>query len=99
MHPLRLCQICWRLYRTHSLLCEQLQLTLQGGPTKADAGEPGTFILGVKLQGAERWKAWGAVVLFTLISILQAVGTFMPAYLNEQVCTCRLIPSPSGTHL
>ena len=47
--------------------------------------EPGTMMMGVKLQGAERWKAWGAVALFTFLAILQTMGNFMPAYLYEQV--------------
>ena len=48
------------------------------------------MMVGVKLQGAERWKAWGAVALFTFLAILQNMGTFMPAYLNEKVSTCAL---------
>ena len=51
------------------------------------------MMLGIKLQGAERWKAWGAVVLFTLLSILQNMGNFMPAYLYEKVRTCVLHPT------
>ncbi len=43
------------------------------------------MMVGVKLQGAERWKAWCAVALFTFLSILQAMGVIMPAYLNEKV--------------
>ena len=46
------------------------------------------MMTGVKLQGAERWKAWGAVALFTFLAILQNMGNFMPAYLNEKVSTC-----------
>ena len=40
---------------------------------------------GVKLQGAERWKAWGAVAVYTFLAILQTMGNFMPAYFFEQV--------------
>ena len=47
--------------------------------------KPGTMMIGVKLQGAERWKAWGAVALFTFLAILQTMGNFMPAYLYQQV--------------
>jgi hypothetical protein len=48
------------------------------------------MMVGIQLQGAERWKAWGAVVLFTFLAILQNMGTFMPAYLNQKVNTCAL---------
>ena len=48
------------------------------------------MMLGIKLHGAERWKAWGTVVLFTLLAIMQTMGTFMPAYFYEKVGTCSL---------
>ncbi|CAL5220856.1 g2941 [Coccomyxa viridis] len=48
-------------------------------------GEPGTMMIGVKLQGAERWKAWGAVALYTFLAIMQNMGNFMPAYLYEEM--------------
>ena len=68
--------------------CGRMALQVEkGAGAGADAPEPGTMMLGVKLQGAERWKAWGAVALFTLLAILQNMGNFMPAYLNEKVST------------
>ena len=48
------------------------------------------MMMGVKLQGAERWRAWGAVALLTLLAVLQYTGNFMPAYFNEQVLACAL---------
>ena len=48
------------------------------------------MMVGMKLRGAERWKAWAAVALFTFLAILQATGTIMPAYLYEKVSTCAL---------
>lgn len=67
--------------------CDNWGLALQVSNTGAGAGDPGTMMIGVKLQGAERWRAWGAVALFTFLAILQNMGNFMPAYLYEQVCT------------
>lgn len=66
----------------------QSKLSLQVGSAGTGTGEPGTMMTGVKLQGAERWKAWGTVALFTFLAILQNMGNFMPAYLNEKVSTC-----------
>lgn len=76
----------------HTPPSDAVKVVLQVGSTQADAGEPGTMMLGVKLQGAERWRAWGAVALFTLLTIMQDVGTFMPNYLNEKVRTLPCIP-------
>ncbi len=68
----------------------QWELALQAGNVGAAvaAGDPGTMMMGFKLQGAERLRAWGAVALFTLLAILQNMGNFMPAYLYEKVRTC-----------
>ena len=73
-------------------ICHAMQwgLALQVATAGAAVGEPGTMMIGVKLQGAERWKAWGAVALFTFLAILQNMGNFMPAYLYEKVSICGL---------
>ena len=52
------------------------------------------MMLGVKLQGAERWKAWGTVMLFTFLAIMQTMGTFMPAYFYEKVGASFLHATP-----
>ncbi len=63
---------------------------MQAGSPGVGMGEPGTMMLGIKLQGAERWRAWGTMVLFTLLAIMQTMGNFMPAYFYEKVGTCPL---------
>ena len=67
-------------------------LALQVAKNGVAVGEPGTMMIGVKLQGAERWKAWGAVALYTFLAIMQNMGNFMPAYLYEEVSTSALHP-------
>ena len=88
MHAPTVIRHCQQPRKMHTPPSKAVKPMLQVGSTKADAGEPGTMMLGVKLQGAERWRAWGAVALFTLLTMMQDIGTFMPNYLNEKVRIC-----------